>query len=114
MSFLYLKEILKSTSASLLLAKTGPQAIEMFMDHSDIDLVLMDIKLPGMSGYEATRQIKQIRNVPVIAQTAYAMADDQKKSIEVGCDEYISKPINRKKLLLLMERLLNNKKSDGN
>jgi signal transduction histidine kinase/ActR/RegA family two-component response regulator len=110
MSFLYLKEILKSTSAGLLHAKTGPQAIEMFTDHSDIDLVLMDIKLPGISGYEATRQIKQIRNVPVIAQTAYAMADDQKKSIEVGCDEYISKPINRKKLLLAIERLLNKEK----
>lgn len=114
MSFLYLKEILKSTGAGLLHARTGPQAIELFMDNSDIDLVLMDIKLPGISGYEVTRQIKQIRKVPVIAQTAYAMADDQKKSIEVGCDEYISKPINRKKLLLAIERLLNKEKLVGN
>jgi signal transduction histidine kinase/ActR/RegA family two-component response regulator len=110
MSYLYLKEIFKTTSASLLHAKTGPQAIEMFKENADIDLVLMDIKLPGISGYEATKQIKQIRNVPVIAQTAYAMADDQKKSKEVGCDEYISKPINRKKLLSIITTLLRNEK----
>ncbi|MFU8844505.1 MAG: ATP-binding protein, partial [Bacteroidales bacterium] len=106
MSYLYLKEILKPTHARLLHAKTGPQAVEMFKGNDEIDLVLMDIKLPGMSGYEATKKVKEIRDVPVIAQTAYAMADDQKKSMEVGCDEYISKPISRKKLLSVIDILL--------
>jgi len=55
--------------------------------------------LPGISGYDATRQIKSFSDVPVIAQTAYAMADDYKKIIQVGCDDYISKPLNRRNLL---------------
>jgi CheY-like chemotaxis protein len=67
----------------------------------------MDIKLPEMDGYEATRRIKQIRPmIPVIAQTAYAMADDQQKILQVGCDDYISKPINRRKLLQTIEGLI--------
>ena len=67
----------------------------------------MDIKLPEMDGYEATRQIKEINeSVPVIAQTAYAMADDEQKSKQVGCDDYITKPINRRKLLQTMDVLI--------
>lgn len=104
MSFVYLKEVLKSTQIDILRAKNGNQAIELFEANPDIDLVLMDIKLPEMDGYEATRRIKQIRPmIPVIAQTAYAMADDQQKILQVGCDDYISKPINRRKLLQTIE-----------
>jgi len=99
MSYIYLKEVLRSTHANILYANTGQKAIEMVKEHSEIDLILMDIKLPDISGYEVTNSIKKLRNVPVIAQTAFAMADDHKKSLEVGCDDYISKPINRKKLL---------------
>jgi len=107
MSFVYLKEVLKSTQIDILRAKNGNQAIELFEANPDIDLVLMDIKLPEMDGYEATRRIKQIRPmIPVIAQTAYAMADDQQKILQVGCDDYISKPINRRKLLQTIEGLI--------
>ncbi len=67
----------------------------------------MDIKLPEMDGYEATRQIKQFRKeVPVIAQTAYAMTDDRQKGLEVGCADYITKPINRQKLLQTMNDIM--------
>jgi signal transduction histidine kinase/CheY-like chemotaxis protein len=107
MSFVYLKEVLKATQIDILHARNGRQAIELFEANPDISLVLMDIKLPEMDGYEATKQIKQIRpSIPIIAQTAYAMADDQQKIINVGCDDYISKPINRRKLLQAIESLM--------
>lgn len=107
MSYVYLKEILKSTQVDIIHAKNGREAIEMFESNPDIDLVLMDIKLPEMDGYEATSKIKQLRpEVPVVAQTAYAMADDHQKILQVGCDEYITKPINRRKLLQTVDALI--------
>ena len=108
MSFIYLKEVLKSTNIEIIYARNGVQAVELASNNPDIDLILMDIKLPEMDGYEATRQIKQFNaSVPVIAQTAYAMADDEQKSKQVGCDDYISKPINRRKLLQTINMLIN-------
>ena len=108
MSYIYLKEVLKTTKAKLLHASDGKQAVEMAYHNPDIDLILMDIKLPELDGYEATRQIKQFRKeVPVIAQTAYAMTDDRKKGLEVGCADYITKPINRQKLLQMMDDIMN-------
>ncbi len=107
MSYIYLKEVLKTTGAKLLHAPDGKQAVEMAYHNPDIDLILMDIKLPEMDGYEATRQIKQFRKeVPVIAQTAYAMTDDRQKGLEVGCADYITKPINRQKLLQTMDDIM--------
>jgi len=99
MSVIYLKEAIKSTGAQLMHASDGKSAVDIVNSGIPIDLILMDIKLPGMSGYEATRRIKSVSDIPIIAQTAYAMADDYKKILQVGCDDYISKPINRKKLL---------------
>jgi CheY-like chemotaxis protein len=67
----------------------------------------MDIKLPGMDGYEATRRIRKINSkIPIIANTAYAMEGDRQKSIEAGCNEYISKPTDRKLLLNLISKYL--------
>jgi signal transduction histidine kinase len=107
MSFVYLKEVLKSTQIYILHAKSGKQAIELVEANPEINIILMDIKLPEMDGYEATRRIKQINSeIPVIAQTAYAMADDQQKIIQAGCNDYISKPINRRKLLHTIEGLI--------
>lgn len=107
MSFIYLKEVLRSTNIEILHAWNGVEAVEMASAGLGIDMILMDIKLPEMDGYEATRQIKEIKgSIPVIAQTAYAMADDKQKSIQVGCDDYITKPINRRKLLQSMDVLL--------
>lgn len=106
MSYIYLKEVLKSTNIDIIHAWNGVEAVEMATADKDIDLILMDIKLPEMDGYEATKLIKEINSaVPVIAQTAYAMADDKQKSIQVGCDDYITKPINRRKLLQTMDVL---------
>lgn len=106
MSFIYLKEVLKSTNIEIIHAWNGVEAVEMAAGDKRIDLILMDIKLPEMDGYEATRKIKEINgSLPVIAQTAYAMADDEQKSKQVGCDDYITKPINRRKLLHTMDEL---------
>jgi CheY-like chemotaxis protein len=107
MSFVYLKEILRSSQIEILHAKNGRIAVELTEANPNIDLVLMDIKLPELDGYEATKKIKLIRPaIPVIAQTAYAMADDQQKILQAGCDDYISKPINRRKLLQTIDRLI--------
>jgi len=82
----YKKEILK--------AKTGIEAVQACLNNPDIELVLMDIQLPGINGYEATRQIRQFnKDVIIIAQTAFGLAGDRGKALESGCNDYISKPI---------------------
>ena len=72
-----------------------------------IDLILMDIKMPILDGYEATKQIKKInKNIPIIAQTAYAMTDDKAKALEAGCDNYITKPIDEEELNKLLHEYI--------
>jgi CheY-like chemotaxis protein len=83
------------------------QAVDIVKNNPNIDIVLMDIKMPGMDGYQATGEIKKIRrDLTVIAQTAYAFASDRDKAIEAGCDDYISKPIDRMQLLTLISKYL--------
>ena len=94
-SFKFLEEILKKTKVKIYHAENGLQAIEFCKNNPDIDLVLMDIQLPEMSGLDATRIIRNIRrDLPIIAQTANAMSEDREKCLEVGCVDYVSKPIN--------------------
>jgi signal transduction histidine kinase/CheY-like chemotaxis protein len=106
-NFLYLKELLAVTSATLLRALNGKEALNIALGPEKIDIILMDIKMPYLNGYEATQQIKQIKSgIPIIAQTAYAMEEDRKKAMGANCDEYISKPIEPNELILLMEKYL--------
>jgi len=100
-NFFYLNSMLKkNTSADIIHALNGREAIDKFKENPDIGLILMDIKMPVMDGLEATRQIKAInRNIPVIAITAYAMPGDENRITEAGCDYYLVKPINKKLLL---------------
>jgi signal transduction histidine kinase/CheY-like chemotaxis protein len=94
-SFKFLEEIFKKTKAKIYHADNGLKAIDYCKTHPDIDIVLMDIQLPELSGLDATRIIKNMRHdLPVIAQTANAMSEDKEKCLEVGCVDYISKPIN--------------------
>jgi CheY-like chemotaxis protein len=68
-------------------------------------MILMDIRMPEMGGYEATREIRQFnKNVIIIAQTAYALPGDREKALKAGCNDYISKPINKAELLSLMQK----------
>jgi len=98
-SIILLKKMLEDIGREFLIARTGNEAVEICRNNSDINLVLIDILMPGLNGYEATRQIRQFnKNVVIIAQTAYALSGDREKALEAGCDDYIAKPI--KKTLL--------------
>ncbi len=106
-NFLLIKTILKHSDATLLWAKNGKEGIEMIDTHEDISLVLMDIKMPVMDGYEATRMSKTIRpKLPVIAMTAHALYGDEEKAFESGFDNYIPKPINKSLLFTILEQYL--------
>ena len=98
---------LKKTKVKLLRANDGHEAIEIYKKNKDVDLILMDIRLPVMNGYEATREIKKINDtVPIIAQTAYTMFEEREKSLMVGCNDYITKPISKKFLIEVKNELL--------
>ncbi|NQU33148.1 MAG: response regulator [Bacteroidetes bacterium] len=103
-SFEYLDKILSTLGINTLWAENGSKAVIQCRENPLIDLVLMDMNMPVMNGYEATREIKKYRpDLPIIAQTAYAMGGDMKKTIEAGCDDYIAKPIKHDDLLEKIE-----------
>jgi CheY-like chemotaxis protein len=106
-NYMFLEVLFEETGAVLIHAADGRQAIDAVKSNPDINIVLMDIKMPNINGLDATRQIKAIRpQLPVIAQTAYAMQDDEYKALQAGCNDYISKPIDAKKLINLMKKYL--------
>ena len=87
--------ILKSNGLDVITANDGLEGVEAAKKQM-VDLVLMDIKMPKMDGYESTRRIRELddyQSVPIVALTSYAMAGDEKKAMEAGCDGYVSKPI---------------------
>jgi len=96
-------------SRQILKAKTGTEAIEKCRKHTDIDLVMMDILMPVMGGYEATRKIRAFnKDVVIIAQTAFVLTGDRKRAIDAGCNDYISKPISKDELQSLIEKYFKN------
>ena len=101
------KKILKDKGVKILYAHNGQEAVDMAKHHPEINLVLMDIKMPQLNGCEATRQIKKLRpDLPVIAQSAFTAPEDREKALEAGCDRFIKKPISKKELLDMMHELL--------
>ena len=102
-----LETIVGSFAKEIIKVKTGKDAIAACKNNDDIDLVLMDIRMPEMNGCEATKKIREFnKNIIIIAQTAYALAGDRENSIEAGCNDYISKPIIKKELLEKIEKCL--------
>jgi len=90
----------KSFAKEILKVRTGIEAIKICQTNPDIDLILMDIQMPEMGGYEATKQIREFnKEVIIIAQTAYGLAGDREKALNAGCNDYISKPIKKEVLL---------------
>ena len=84
-------------------------AIETCRNNPDIDLIMMDIKMPVMDGYKATEQIRKFnKEVVIIAQTAYALMGDRNKALLAGCNDYITKPINKALLLNLVQKYFSN------
>jgi len=103
-NFMFLEELLSPTGVKIIHAKNGQEAVSFATESTSIDLILMDMKMPIMDGYEATRQIKEIHpEIPIIAQTAYAFADEKERILSL-CNDYIGKPINGTKLLTLLKK----------
>jgi signal transduction histidine kinase/CheY-like chemotaxis protein len=105
-SQIFLSEVLRKVCDDVLYAKTGLEAVVACRLHQDIDLVLMDIQMPEMNGYDATREIRKFnKSVMIVAQTAFVLAGDRERAINAGCDDYISKPIHRDALIALVQKL---------
>jgi two-component system cell cycle response regulator DivK len=105
-----LKILLESRGYEVIEAVTGEEAMKYLKDHKP-DLILMDIQLPNVDGLELTRNIKnnlKTADIPIVAVTAYAMKGDRERILEAGCDGYISKPIDTRKLILLVTETLKN------
>jgi CheY-like chemotaxis protein/nitrogen-specific signal transduction histidine kinase len=103
----YIEEILSKTKVKLLFASDGASAIELFTMHPEIDVVLMDIRLPDANGIELTQKMKSKRNdIKIIAQTAYASEEDRQACIQAGCDDYLSKPLGKETLMQTISNFL--------
>jgi len=114
-SYSLLTRMLQKISYVVLHAITGIEAVEACRNNPDLDLVLMDIRMPNMDGNEETRQIRQFnKDVVIIAQTAYAFTGDREKAIEAGCNDYISKPIDKTILYELIKKHVNKSKINTN
>ncbi len=106
-NFYLTKEILTFKDIKVLHAWNGEEAVRLVKENPDIGLIFMDIKMPVMGGFEATRLIKQMRpDLPVVALTAYALIGDREKALENGCDEYLSKPVSLKDFEAVVDKFL--------
>lgn len=110
MNAIYIKELLQDMNGigfNIIHVRSGKDAVDECRENQKIDVVLMDIKLPQLDGYTATAQIKQfLPDVPIIAQTAYSTNEDKEKAMTAGCDEFISKPINKENFFALLNKHL--------
>ncbi|NPD48153.1 PAS domain S-box protein [Lentimicrobium sp. S6] len=115
-SKLFFEAIFKNTFNKITYTKNGKETIDKCRENPETDLILMDIKMPGMNGYDATREIRKFNNdVVIIAQTAFGLTDDREKAIEAGCNDYISKPIQKEELeIIIMKHFKNYKKFNTN
>ncbi len=106
-NFLLIKTALNKTGVNLIWAKNGQEAVERCKHEDHIDLILMDVRMPVLDGFEATQMIRNILpDIPIIAQTSYAMDGDREKSLASGCTDYISKPFNIKDFIGLIAKYL--------
>ena len=104
-SEMLIDKTLKTFGKEIINARTGVEAIEVCKKNPDIDLIMMDIRMPDMGGYDATHQIRKFnKEVVIIAQTAHGLYGDREKAIEAGCNDYIAKPINKAELLFLIQK----------
>jgi len=106
-NYLLIKNILRNHQVQLIWVKNGIEAVDFFLNNNEADLVLMDVGMPKLNGYEATKQIKLIRSeIPIIIQTGHAMTGEKEKCMNFGADDYISKPINQADLLQKINQLV--------
>ncbi len=106
-SLTYLLELLRNYKIEILKAHNGEEALEAVRRNPDIALVLMDIKMPKMNGYEATREIRKLRSdLVMVAQTAYALSEERERILDAGFNDYLSKPIRREELFRILRKYL--------
>ena len=106
-NYMFLESLLRSTEAELIWARNGQQAVDIHAGHDDIDLILMDIRMPEMNGLQATEKIRSLdKDIPIIALTAFAFADDREKSMEAGCTEHLAKPVKIEELKGVLQKYL--------
>ena len=109
----FLEIILYNVATNIIIANSGEKAIEILKDNTDIDIVLMDIKMPGINGFDATKTIRAFnKDVIIIAQTAYALSGDKEKAMEAGCNDYIAKPVIQTELIELIAKHLGARQSE--
>ncbi len=106
-TFMLLENLLENTGAKVHRAKSAQQSVDMAKSIVDLDLILMDVRLPDFSGWEASRMIKKANPaLPIIVQTANASAEDKIKTFQAGCDAYLTKPIIKKEFYATLEKFL--------
>ncbi len=106
-SLIYFKKVLQEIDLQILETTGGEEGVRIFSENPDISVVLLDIQLPGISGFEIIKELKKIRpGVPVLAQTAFAMAGDRENCIAAGFDDYISKPVKKEVLIRKLQRFI--------
>jgi PAS domain S-box-containing protein len=105
LNFLYLEALFEEYQCDIIHAKNGQEAVEIANNNKSIDIILMDIKMPVMNGFQATEEIRKTnKSIPIIAQTAYAMAEDRQKAIDFGCNDYLAKPISEEMLSEIIKK----------
>ena len=105
-SFFYLENVLENVTKKILHAKNGIEVIELVKKNTDIDIILMDIKMPFLNGFEATKEIRKFNtNVYIIAQTAYIQESFKIKALEAGCNTFITKPIDKQILIKILANI---------
>jgi CheY-like chemotaxis protein len=103
-NMMYITELFSTTNFKIIEANNGKKALELVQNHPEIQLVLMDIKMPLMDGNEAMKEIKKLRpSLPIIALSAFAMESDKAKALALGFDAYLTKPLDRTVLFQLIE-----------
>ncbi len=108
-NYFYIETLIEDINLNLTLlhARNGKEAVEICKDIDNIDLVLMDIKMPIMNGYEATKEIKKLKpDLKIIAQTSYTMREDIEKAKDAGCDDFLSKPISEETMTEILNKYL--------
>lgn len=103
-NYYYFKVLLTHDLIEIIHAKNGIEAVALCHEHPEIELVLMDLKMMDMDGFEATKQIKAFRtDLPIIAITAYSESEDKRKALQAGCDEFLTKPVKKELLIKKLE-----------
>lgn len=107
-NFSLIEKILKSANYNIIRAKDGLEAVQICQENNEIDLILMDIKMPNLNGYEAYKKIREFNsNIPIIAQTSYSFPEEIEKIKQIGFNNFISKPLNKEKLLEMVGKYFN-------